>query len=99
MPRKRVAKRDGISEPKDRPGYIIQWVGFDGKRKRRNVKVASLKAARAALSDEKEKVEKARVFGMPLPSEDSFETFAKDFLKIQERRISPRVVKGKISQA
>jgi integrase len=99
MPRRRVVKRDGISEPRDREGYIIQWVGFDGRRKRRNVRGTTREAARAALAAEKRKVEKARMLGQPLPSEDSFEAFAKEFLKHQERRISPRVVRGKISQA
>lgn len=99
MARKRVAKRDGISEPRDRKGFIIQWKDFNGKRKRRNVKAATMEAAEAALATEKRNVEKARVLGQPLPSEDSFEAFAREFLKIQERRVSPRVVKGKISQA
>lgn len=99
MPRKRVAKRDGISAPTDRSGYIIQWVGFDGRRKRRTVKGTSHEAAERALAAEKARVVEARTLGRPLPSEDSFETFAKDFLKMQERRISPRVVKGKISRA
>jgi site-specific recombinase XerD len=99
MPRKRTVKRDGISEPIDRKGFIIQWTGFDGRRKRRTVKVASKEAARLALDAEKKKVEQARVFGMPLPTEDSFSAFAAEFLKLQENRISPHVVRGKLSRA
>ena len=99
MSRRRVARRDGISEPKDRPGYIIQWVDFDGRRKRRTVKVASREAAQAALNEERKKVEQAHIFGMPMPSEDIFGAIATEFLKVQENRISPHVVKGKLSRA
>jgi integrase len=99
MSRRRVVKRDGISEPRDRGGFIIQWVDFDGRRRRRTVKVASREAAKAALQAEKTKVEKAKEYGQPLPTTDSFENFAREFLKIQERRIASHVAKGKISQA
>jgi integrase len=84
---------------KARNCYIIQWKDFDGMRKRRNVKVATLEAAKAALAAEKSRVEKAKALGQPLPSEDSFGAFATEFLKVQENRISPRVVKGKLSRA
>jgi integrase len=67
-------------------------------RKRRNVKAASREAAKAALQAEKNKVEEAIKFGKPLPSEESFEAFADEFLKFQERRISAHVAKGRISQ-
>lgn len=99
MARRRVSKRDGVSWAEDRKCYVIQWVGFDGRRKRRNVRGATDEAARAALAAEKRKVEQARIFGMPMPSEDSFGAFATEFLKVQENRISPRVVKGKLSLA
>lgn len=36
---------------------------------------------------------------MPLPADDTFQVFAKEFLAHQEKRISPRVVKGRISRA
>jgi hypothetical protein len=61
--------------------------------------VHTLDQARTALSAEKLKVEEQIKFGRPLPSKDSFETFANEFLDMQKRRISPRVVRGKISHA
>ena len=60
--------------------------------------VPTLEEAKAALAAEKQKVEEAIKFGKPLPSEDSFEAFAGEFLKYQEKRISPQVAKGKLSQ-
>jgi len=67
-------------------------------RKRRNIKTASREAAERALAAEKARVVEARTLGRPLPSEDSFESFAAEFLKVQENRISPHVVKGRLSR-
>ena len=66
---------------------------------KRKFNVHTLQQARAALAAERLKVEEQIKFGRPLPSKDSFEEFANEFLKMQERRISSRVVRGKISQA
>jgi integrase len=51
------------------------------------------------LAAEKLKVEETIKFGRPVPTEESFASFANIFLDYQERRIAAKVVKGKISQA
>lgn len=100
MPRGKTKDRDGIYQRKDRPGtWWGSWIDAQGRRVQRKFNVYTLEQARAALSAEKLKVEEQIRFGRPLPSEDSFETFANEFLKMQERRISSRVLRGKISQA
>src|SRR5580700_3934935 len=99
MARKQVQRRDGIYQRKDRSGWWGSWIDAQGRRVQRKFDVHTLQQARSALQAEKLKVEEAIKFGRPLPSEDSFEIFAQEFLKMQERRIAPRVVGGKISQA
>jgi len=99
MPRKRRDKWDGIHKPKDREGFIVEWNDWQGRRRRRTVKVGTLKQAKKAKDAEEAKVEEAIRLGRPLQSEETFETFADEFLKIQERRIAPTVRKGRISQA
>lgn len=99
MPRGKVKDRDGIYQRKDRPGWWASWIDASGKRRQRKLEAHTLQQARAALAAEKLRVEEAIKFGKPLPTRDSFEEFAGEFLKHQERRISPQVVKGKISQA
>ena len=98
MARKQAHRRDGIYERKDRPGHRGSWTDASGRRRRRQFDVPTLEEAKAALAAEKHKVEEAIKFGKPLPSEDSFEAFADEFLKYQEKRISPQVAKGKLSQ-
>jgi len=80
-------------------GYVIRWRDSQGRRRGRLIKTTSIKAAREALAAEKAKVEKARILGQPLPSEETFADWADEFLKMQERKIAPHVVKGKISRA
>lgn len=99
MPKKQAHRRDGIYERPDRPGFWGSWTDAQGRRRRRQFKVPTLEQAKMALAAEKLKVEEHIKFGRPEPSKDSFEVFANEFLKIQERRISSRVVRGKISQA
>jgi integrase len=100
MSRGKVRDRDGIYQRKDRPGtWWASWIDAGGKRRQRKLEAHTLQQARAALAAEKLRVEEAIRFGRPLPTTDSFEAFAAEFLKHQERRISPQVVKGKISQA
>jgi integrase len=99
MPRGKVKDRDGIYQRKDRPGWWGSWIDAQGRRRQRKFNVHTLEQARAALAAERLRVEEQIKFGRPLPSKDSFEEFAGEFLKIQERRISLRVVRGKISQA
>jgi integrase len=43
-------------------------------------------------------VEKARILGTPLPSNESFTEWADEYLRIQEKNITPSVVRGKISR-
>jgi len=99
MARRIKVRRDGISEPSDRPGFIIQWKNAEGKRKRRTIKTVNIEDARSSLAAEKMKVEEAIKFGRPLPSEDSFAEFADEFLKFQKRRIAPYSAKGRITAA
>ncbi len=99
MAKKAKQQWDGIYERKDRPGFWGSWKDAQGRRRTRKFNVYTLQQAQAALAAEKHKVEEAIRFGKPLPTEDSFAQFAKEFLKHQERRISPMVVKGKISRA
>jgi len=97
--RKTANAGDGVYKPSDRVGYVISWKDAQGRRRRRTVKVPTQEQARAALSAERQKVEKAKAIGVPLPTEDSFAAFAAEFLRHQERRIAPRVIKGRISKA
>jgi integrase len=96
MPRTKAKNRDGIYTRPDRPGFWGSWTDAPG---RRQFKVATLQQAQAVLAAERLKVEEAIKFGKPLPSKDSFSVFADEFLKFQEKRIAPRVAKGKLSQA
>src|SRR5580698_6770242 len=96
--RKTANAGDGVYKPSDRVGYVISWKDAQGRRRRRTVKVPTQEQARAALSAERQKVEKAKAIGVPLPTEDSFAAFAAEFLRHQERRIAPRVIKGRISK-
>jgi len=78
---------------------VIRWINAQGERKSRLVKVHSIKAAREALTAEKLRVEEELRFGRPTPTEETFKTFVVVFLAYQEKRISARVVKGKLSQS
>jgi integrase len=94
-----VKKRGNIYQQTGKVGFVIRWKDAQGRRRGRLVKVTSTKDAAAALAAEKLKVEEHLRFGRPLPTDDSFEVFCKEFLAYQEKRIAPRVVKGKISAA
>ncbi|MBT9331478.1 tyrosine-type recombinase/integrase [Paracidobacterium acidisoli] len=98
MAKKAKQQWDGIYQRKDRPGFWGSWKDAQGRRRTRKFNVYTLQQAQAALAAEKHKVEEAIRFGKPLPTEDSFAQFATEFLNYQERRISPVVVKGKISR-
>jgi integrase len=99
MARKQTHRRDGIYERPDRPGWWGSWTDASGRRRRKRFDFPKFTQAKEALDAEKLKVAEAKKFGRPLPSEDSFEAFAGEFLKYQEKRISPQVAKGKLSQA
>ncbi len=100
MPKKARARRDGIYTRKDRPGYWGAWTDAQGRWVQRKLKGAfTLEQARTKLSEEKRKVEEHLKFGKPLPTEETFDDFADEFLLHQRKRIAAKVVKGKISQA
>jgi len=88
-----------IYQQAGKTGYVIRWKDAQGRRRGRLVKVTSVEQAAAALSKEKEAVEKAKTLGITLPTEDNFATFAAEFLRFQEKRISSRVVRGRLSRA
>jgi integrase len=99
MAKKQARNRDGVYTRKNRTGFWGSWVDAQGRRVQRKFTVHTMEQARAALAAEKFKVEEHKKFGRPLPSEDSFTEFAAEFVKYQERRIAPQVVRGKISHA
>jgi len=98
MPKKHAHRRDGIYTRPDRPGFWGSWIDAQGRRRRRQFKVNTLQQAQAALAAERQKVEEEKKFGKPLLSEDTFSIFADEFLAYQKRRISSKVVRGKLSR-
>ena len=88
-----------IYEDRGKAGWMIRWKDFQGRRRGRLVKVTSKDLALKALAAEVQKVERERYFGESLPSEDTFAAFAKEFIQLQENKISSKVTRGKISQA
>jgi integrase len=88
-----------VYRQKGAEGYVIRWVDAQGKRRGRLIKTTSIKAARESLAAERGRVEKSKILGTPLPSNDSFKEWADQFLVIQEKNIAPSVVKGKITRA
>jgi integrase len=99
MARTTLGATGNVYKEKGREGWVIRWINAQGERKSRLVKVHSIKAAREALAAEKLRVEEELRFGRPMPTEETFEAFAMTFLAYQEKRISARVVKGKLSQS
>ena len=99
MPKKQAHRRDGIYTRPDAPGYWGSWTAADGRRIRRHFKVPALLQAKLALQAERLRVEETIKFGKTLPTEETFNTFADVFLDYQERRVSAKVVKGKLFQA
>ncbi|HZY60888.1 MAG TPA: tyrosine-type recombinase/integrase [Edaphobacter sp.] len=104
MPKKAKSTRDGIYTRKDRPGtkaVPIYWGSYiDGTGRRRQKKLGSytLQAARDELAKLKADATSQRNTGIVPPSEDSFTKFAGEFLAYQKRRISSKVLKGKLSR-
>lgn len=114
MPKAAKEKWDGIYQQSDRDGYIISWRDAQGRRRRRTIKATTTEViqtangpmkltpfeqAKRALAQEQHRVEETIKFGKPLPTADTFNAFAVEFLRHQEKRISPVVVKKKISLA
>lgn len=80
---------DGICERKDRPGFEVAGRMRRAAAARRNSMSTRCSRPQAALAAEKHKVEEAIRFGKPLPTEDSFTQFAKEFLKRQSAASRP----------
>lgn len=98
MPKKQAHRRDGVYQRKDRPGFWGSWIDAQGRRVQKKLAATQFQAAKDMVAAEKAKAEKQRVVGYAPPTEDTFNTFADEFLKFQKKRIAPKVVKGKMSQ-
>jgi integrase len=98
MPRKKLGAWGNIYEQPDCKGLVIRWVDAYGKRKGRVLRGATVKEARAILAAEKLKIEEARKFGKPLPSEETFTQWADEYLDLIKRSISSHVERGRMSQ-
>ncbi len=99
MPKMKVGTSGNVYRRKDREGITIVWKDTHGRRKSRSLKTATVTEARQILANEKAKVERAKILGTPLPSEETFEYWADEFLRFQETRITPQVMRGKLSRA
>jgi integrase len=99
MPRKKLGAAGNVYQQAGRAGYIIRWIDSTGRRRSRSLTTATLKEAHEALAAEKHSVEKAKILGAPLPSDETFSDWAEEFLLIQHKRITSHVVRGKLSKA
>lgn len=79
---------DGVYTRKDRPGYWIQWIDAQGKRRIRKTNANSLSAAKHARSAEIIRVEQSKALGFAPPTEDLFQEVAKTYLAHQKARLS-----------
>jgi integrase len=96
MPRAR--ERDGVYTRSDRPGWWISYVDEYDKRRQRKTNGSTLTQARQILTEEKERVRKAKnalARGDVLATEDSFRSVAKRYLDFQKKRLKA----GAISSA
>jgi integrase len=98
MPKKAIQRKDGIYTRPDAEGFWGSWTDAQGRRIRRRFHVSTLQQAKDALAAEKLKVEEAKKFGRVLPTEETFDKMADDFIDYQERRIASKVVRGKLSK-
>jgi integrase len=99
MPKKQQHRRDGIYERKDRPGFWGSYVDASGRRKQRKLPAPTLTQAREELHSIKKAVAYQLEHGVPQPTKETFADFATLFLGYQKRRISTRVLRGKLSEA
>lgn len=100
MAKGRVRDRDGIYQRKDRPGtWWGSWIDAKGKRVQRKLEAHTLTQARKILHDERARADEQRRTGIIPVTKDSFAEFAEEFLKYQEKRISPKPTKGRLSKA
>ena len=99
MPRKPAAsRRDGVVIRKGRPGFYTSLINEKGKRVFRKLEGAfTLTQARELVILEKSKVREIREGKRAPVTDDTFAVFADEFLKFQEKRLSPTVIKGKLS--
>ncbi|MGH9468504.1 MAG: tyrosine-type recombinase/integrase [Terriglobales bacterium] len=79
---------DGVYTRKDRAGYWISWRDANGRRRIRKAEAPTLQQARAALAEEKRRLEQARVLGFQPPSETSFGDTADKFTAYQRARLT-----------
>jgi len=99
MPRKKLGSAGNVYRQKGRDGFVIRWIDSTGRRRSRSLTTATLQEARQMLAHEKGDVHKAKVLGVPLPSDQTFADWADEFLKLQQKKITSHVVKGKLSRA
>jgi integrase len=85
-----MAKRDGIYQRKDRPGYWISWMDAQGRRRYRKTDAGTLAEARAARAAELVRVEQARILGFTPPGDDTFEELATRYLAHQLVRLTAK---------
>jgi integrase len=98
MPKKAKERRDGIHTRKNREGYYGTFTDGAGRRVNRKLEGAyTMEQARQVLQSERGKALAIRKGELIPVSEETFATFAADFLKYQRKRISSEVVRGKIS--
>lgn len=98
MPKKKVGSSGNVYRRKDREGVTIVWRDIHGQRRSRILKTATVTEARQTLAAEKHKVAEAERFGKPLPSDETFIDWANEFIRLQETRITPHVIRGKLSR-
>jgi integrase len=97
---KKARNRDGVYERDGRPGYWISFVDEFSKRRQQYGGPTKTQASvkREDIRTRVREIKEALASGAPLPSDDSFDAFAGEFLKFQEKRISAQVAKGKLSR-
>jgi hypothetical protein len=98
MPRKKLGAAGNVYQQHGREGYVIRWIDSTGRRRSRSLTTATLKEAREMLAVEKHNVAEAKRFGKPLPSDVTFRDWADEFLRLQQKRITAQVVRGKLSR-
>ena len=98
MATKKKTNRDGIFQKR---GQF--WMSYQDSRGRRHQcvlkGVISLTEAKNRRALKIAEVEKHKLLGHVPATKDSFAEWAEEFLRFQERRITAKVVKGKLSQA
>jgi integrase len=94
-----ATRRDGVYTRADREGFWGSYIDAAGRRRQVKLQAPTLQQARQLLADKRAAVAKARVLGYTAPTERTFADYAAEFLRDQQRRISPAVARGKLSRA